>query len=113
MTIQYVAATALSLVFLLLLVVALPSWIEREHAATVAAREAAAAAVAAYPSDGQDAGRAAAADALANYHVALNDVRIEYVRDDVQRGGLVSVRVTVTMPALVVPGIRTAGGFHW
>ena len=77
----------------------------------MAAREAAAVAVAAYPVDGRDAARAAALEAVANYGVAADDVDVAFDRYDLARGGTVSVRVTVRMPALVVPGVGTVGGF--
>ena len=111
--IELVLAIGLLLLPVVLLVTALPSWIEREHAASVAARDAATAAVAAYPADGRDAAQVAAFDALADYGIAADDVVIAFDRDDVRRGGTVAVRVTIRMPALVVPGIGTAGGFHW
>ena len=110
--IELVLAIGLLLLPVVLLVTALPSWIEREHAASVAARDAATAAVDAYPADGRDAAEAAAFDALADYGIAPGDVDLAFGRDDVQRGGMVAVRVTITMPALVVPGVGTAGGFH-
>lgn len=109
--IEFALAVGLLLLPVVLLVAALPSWVEREHAGGVAAREAAAVAVQAYPADGRDAARLAALDAVANYGVDARDVDVAFPRVDAYRGGTISVRVTVRMPALVVPGIGTVGGF--
>jgi hypothetical protein len=111
--IEFALSIGLLLLPVVLLVAALPSWTEREHAATVAAREAAAVAVAAYPDDGRVDARAAVDETLANYGIPTAAADMTFPRDDVRRGGIVSVRVTVRMPAMVVPGVGTVGGFHW
>jgi len=111
--IEFALAIGVLLFPVVLLVAVLPSWVEREHAASVAAREAASAAVASYPLDGRDAGRLAALDAAANYGITPRHIAVDFERYDRRRGGLVSARVTVAMPAIVVPGIGTVGGFDW
>jgi hypothetical protein len=111
--IEFALAVGLLLLPVVMLVAALPSWVEREHAATVAAAEAAGAAVRAYPGDGGPDARSAALDTLHDYGITATDIDVVVVRDDHARGGTVSVRVTVTMPALVVPGVGAIGGFHW
>ena len=111
--IEFALSIGLLLLPVVLLVAALPSWTEREHAATVAAREAASAAVGAYPGDGRADALDAVEETLANYGIPASAVETTFVRDDIRRGGMVSVRVTIEMPAVVVPGIGTVGGFHW
>jgi Flp pilus assembly protein TadG len=111
--IEFALSIGLLLLPVLLIVAALPSWVERQHAATVAAREAASAAAGAYPADGREAGRTAATEAVANYGIPPADVDVSYDRDEQQRGGMISARVTIAMPAIVVPGLGTVGGFHW
>ena len=111
--IEFALAVGMLLLPVVLLVAALPTWIERQHAATVAAREAASVAATAFPGDGRDAARLAALDAVTNYGVAPADIAVDFVRYDVRRGGTVSARVTIAMPAVVVPGIGTVGGFSW
>jgi hypothetical protein len=111
--IEFALAVGLLLLPVVMLVAALPAWVEHEHAATVAAADAASAAVHAYPADGVDDARAAALDTLHDYGITAADADVTLVADDHARGGTVSVRVTVAMPALVVPGIGTIGGFHW
>ncbi len=111
--IEFALSIGLLLLPVVLLVAALPSWTERQHAATVVAREAVSAAVAAYPADGGVDARDAVEETLANYGIPASAAETTFVRDDVRRGGIVSVRVTIEMPAVVVPGIGTIGGFHW
>ena len=111
--IEFALAIGVLLLPVVLLVAALPSWVERQHAASVAAREAASVAAGAYPGDGRDAARLAALEAVTNYGVAPTDIDVAFVRYDVRRGGTVSARVTIEMPAVVVPDIGTVGGFAW
>jgi hypothetical protein len=111
--IELALAVGLLLLPVVLLVASLPAWVERRHAAGVAAREAATAAAIAYPGDGRDAGRASAIEAVANYGLTADDVTVEFERFDLRRGGTVRARVTIAMPAVVVPGIGTVGGFEW
>ncbi len=110
--IEFVLAVGLLLFPVVMLVAALPTWVEREHAAAVAASEAATVAVRAYPADGRDAAVVAAAGAIADYGIDASDVDVTFDRDDNTRGGTISARVTIRMPALVVPGVGTVGGFH-
>jgi hypothetical protein len=111
--IEFALAVGLLLLPVVLLVALLPSWVEREHAASVAAREAASAAAGAYPADGRDAARLAATDALANYGIAPADIEVAFDRYEMQRGGMISVRVTIAMPAIALPGIGAIDSFHW
>jgi hypothetical protein len=111
--IEFALAIGVLLLPVVLLVAAMPSWVERQHAATVAAKEAAAVAVRSYPADGTDAARDAAVETAGNYGIAPDDVDVVFTRNELRRGGIVSARVTVRMPAMVVPGVGTVGGFRW
>src|SRR3954453_12813442 len=101
--IEFALAIGLLLLPVVLLVAALPSWVERQHAATVAAREAASVAAASYPAEGREAARLAAAEAVANHGVSADDMTLTFDRYEMQRGGMVSARVSIRMPAIVVP----------
>lgn len=107
---EFVAGVALLLVPVLMLVAALPTWVERRHAATVAAREAARAATETFPADAAR-GRAVAELVAANYGVDPDDVTVQIDSADV-RGGQVVARVTVVMPALAVPFGGGVGEWH-
>jgi hypothetical protein len=111
--VEFALAIGVLLLPVLLLVAAMPSWVERQHAATVAARDAAAVAVGAFPADGSAAARDAAIETAGSYGIAPADVAVAFTRNDLRRGGIVSVQVTVRMPAMVVPGVGTVGGFRW
>jgi hypothetical protein len=110
--IEFALAIGVLLLPVVMLVAALPTWAEHRHAASVAAREAAAVAVAAYPVDGRAEAASAAREAVAHYGVAPDAIDVDFVRHELRRGGTVSARVTIEMPALVVPGVGTVGGFH-
>ncbi len=107
---EFVAGVALLLVPVLMLVAALPTWVERRHAATVAAREAARAATETFPADAAR-GRAVAEVVAANYGIDPDDVTVEVDSADV-RGGQVVARVTVALPALAVPFGGGVGQWH-
>jgi hypothetical protein len=110
--VELAAGIALLLVPVILLVAALPVWSEREHAATVAAREAARYAAQQWPNAVDAEAVGAADDAAANYGVPAGDVAV-VLHSDVDRGGQVVATVTILMPAIVVPGIGTSGAWHW
>ena len=104
--IEWVAAIALLLFPVVALVGTLPSWAERSHAATVAAREAARELEEHWP-----AGDPAAATLVATY-VALDhgipaaDVDVHVLSTGVARGDQIRVEVSVRMPAIAMPGLR-------
>jgi hypothetical protein len=110
--IEFTLAVGLLLFPVVVLVATLPAWSGRQHAATVAAREAASVAAAAYPGDGRADALEAVEETLANYGIPPEAVETTFTRDEVRRGGIVSVRVTIAMPAVVVPGIGTVSGFR-
>ncbi|HET9728532.1 MAG TPA: hypothetical protein VFR41_03875 [Acidimicrobiia bacterium] len=94
--IEWVAAVALLLLPTVLLVAELPTWAERGHAATVAAREAVRVLVDEWPNaqvqDVQEVAREVAAD-----H-GVDDVSVSVPAMNVARGEYVRVRVTVALP---------------
>jgi hypothetical protein len=110
--VEFAAGVALLLVPVLLLVAVLPVWSEREHAAAVAAREAARYAAQRWPDDVDAAAVDVAELAVTRYGVPSTDVHV-VIATNVGRGGQVRATVTILMPALVVPGLGTHGGWHW
>jgi hypothetical protein len=109
--VEWVAAIAVLLLPVVVLVATLPSWAERRHAATVAAREAAAGAVVAAavdPERAQEVGR----EVARNYGIDTADVDVE-VRAGAARGEYVTVEVHVRMPAIAVPGLVEAGAWTY
>jgi hypothetical protein len=105
--VEWVLAIALLLLPVVLLVATLPNWAERRHAATVAAREAAASAVVRAQVD-PDHARVVGREVAANYGIEPSDVDVQ-VNTGVARGDYVTVEVRVRMPAVVVPGLVQAG----
>lgn len=109
--------TPLALVLLLvpvaLMVITIPAWPERQTVARAAATQAARTAVLA---DSWDEATAAGEDAVArsgaNYGVAAGDLTVDW-DGTLARGGTVTARVTVRMPALVVPGLGRVGAWSW
>ncbi len=110
--VEFSAAIALLLVPVVLLVASLPTWSEREHAATVIARE-----VARYGAhDWPYASSAKANDLVVEIATNLGRDPREFVvelSDDGVPGGQVRATVTVKMPAVVVPGLASAGAWRW
>jgi hypothetical protein len=110
-TVEWVAAVAFLLLPVVVLVATLPAWTERRHAATVAAREAASAAVLRAEVD-PGAARAVAVDVARNYGMEARDVAVS-VRAGARRGAYVTVDVSVRMPAIAVPGLVEAGSWTY
>jgi hypothetical protein len=109
--VEWVAAIAFLLLPVVLLVATLPSWAERRHAATVAAREAASAAVLRAQVD-PVAARRVANEVAATYGVGARDVAVD-VRAGARRGDYVTVSVRVRMPAVQIPGVVGVGGWTY
>jgi hypothetical protein len=97
---------------IVLLVGSLPQWSERQHAAIVAAREAAQAAGQQWPADGQIDAERVAREVIATYGIEQRDVKV-VVSPAPGRGGLVTATVTVRMPALAVPLLARVGAWTW
>lgn len=96
-----------------LLVVLLPTWVERQSAARLAAREAARAVVLA---DAMDAGVAAGEDAVAriaaNHGIDPDDFAVTFA-GSLARGDTVTATLAARFPATVFPGVGEAAGFTW
>ena len=110
--IELVLAIGLLLFPTVMLVGTLPQWSERQHAAVVAAREAARAANQAWPADGGIEGERAAREVMATYGVGPGDVKVR-ISAPPDRGGLLTAAVTVRMPAIAVPLLASAGAWSW
>jgi len=110
--VELVLAIGLLLFPVVLLVTSLPQWSERQHAAIVAAREAARIAAQEWPVDGGVDAERVAREVAATYGIAPGDVAIT-VAPPPQRGGLLTATVTVRMPALSVPLLARVGAWSW
>ena len=110
--IELVLAIGLLLFPVVMLVGTLPQWSERQHAAVVAAREATRAADRAWPADGSVEAERVAREVMTSYGIAANDVKVS-VSPPPDRGGLLTARVTVRMPAIEVPLIANATAWSW
>lgn len=106
-------ALLLLLVPVALMVITIPAWPERQTVARAAATQAARTAVLA---DSWDEATAAGEDAVArsgaNYGLPAGDLTVAW-EGTLARGGTVTARVTVRMPALVVPGLGRIGAWSW
>ncbi|MDZ4826220.1 MAG: hypothetical protein SGJ13_07110 [Actinomycetota bacterium] len=100
---EWVFAVALLLFPVVLLVGSLPSWVERRHAATVAAREAAATIIRDIPDADVERATFVAKAVAANHGVDPEDVSVD-VSGGIDRGDIVTVAVHVQMPAIALPG---------
>lgn len=101
---EWVLAVALLLFPVVVLVASLPTWVERRYAATVAAREAAAAVIRDTPALDVDRATLVAKVVAENHGVEAGDVTVA-VTGGAGRGEIVSVSVEVTMPAIALPGV--------
>jgi hypothetical protein len=93
-----------------LLVLTIPTWIEHQHAATAAAGEAARAAVTA-AGDPEAAARAVVEQVAAGHGLAPGALRLQLEHG--ARGGPVTARVTVRIPATRLPGLGDVGAVDW
>jgi hypothetical protein len=104
--IEFVAAVAFLLLPIVVLVATVPTWAERRHAATVAAREAARDLVDAWPNADPRDGAAVAERVAAAHGVAARDAVVRVASAGGGRGSYVRVEVSVRMPAIAVMGMR-------
>lgn len=97
-----------------MMVLTFPTWSERQATATVAASEAARVAALSDDSDRarEDAERTAAL-IFASHGLSETDVSIRWERNGPVRGGSVTARVTIRMPAMSIPGIGDVGAWQW
>lgn len=110
--IELVLAIGLLLFPVVMLVASLPQWSERQHAAIVAAREAARVAAQEWPADADVDAERVAREVVATYGIENGDVTVT-VSPPPARGGLVTATVTVRMPALAVPLLASVGAWSW
>lgn len=109
--------TPLALILLLvpvaLMVITVPAWPERQTVARAAAIDAARTAVLADSWDeATSTGTEAVARAAANHGLPAGDLAVAW-DGGLTRGGAVTARVTVRMPALVIPGLGRIGAWSW
>ena len=107
------AALGLFLLPVALLVITIPAWPERQTVARAAAIEAARSAVLAGSWEaGTQAGDEAVSQAARNYGLDPGDLTVDW--DGVfARGGSITARVTVRIPALALPGLTTIDAWSW
>jgi uncharacterized protein (UPF0333 family) len=110
---EWVAAVAMLLLPAVVLVGTLPTWAERRHAATVAAREAARELQLQWP-----AGNAAEAELVARYvagdhGIAGSDVSVRVIATGTNPGDQIQVEVRVRMPAIALPGLARVGAWNY
>jgi len=103
--IEWVATVALLLLPMVVLVATLPSWAERRHGATVAAREAARDLVDNWPNGDPAAAVLVAQEVAADHGIDAADVDIRVRSTGERRGDNVEVDVAVRMPAIGVAGM--------
>ncbi len=104
--IEWVAAVALLLLPVVVLVATLPTWVERRHAATVAAREAVRRLADDWPHADPAAAIALAREVAADHGISASDVVVRVRSVGTARGDDARVDVEVVMPAIAVAGIR-------
>jgi hypothetical protein len=109
---EWVAAIGLLLLPMVVLAATLPSWAERSHTATVAAREAARTVVDEWPRPAAADARRAAEDVGRDHGVDPDDLEVRVSPAVARRGSDVRVDVWVRMPAISVAGIE-AGAWQY
>ncbi len=109
--IEWVAAIAMLLLPAFALVATLPTWVERRHAATVAAREAARYLERSWPASDPAAAELIAKYVAADHGVAPADVEVRVLSAGAGHGDQVRVAVRVRMPAVALPGAPAVAGW--
>jgi len=101
------------LVPVVLVVLSLAPWLERQLAARVLAREAARVMVLADTyEEGAERAAALVDEVATNYGIATDDLSLR-LEGDLVRGGAITSFVTVRVPVLGVPGIGSVVGPVW
>lgn len=111
--IEFALATGLLLIPVAALILVFPNWAERQSMARVAAQEAARAV--ALDGDwerGTASGTALARQTATNHGLDPGEVTVSFA-GSLERGADVTATVTVSIPAVVIPGIGDAGSFDW
>jgi hypothetical protein len=110
--IEWVAAVGLLLLPVVVLVATLPTWAERRHAATVAAREAVREIVREWPDADTGDVTLIAREVTAAHGIDGGDITVQVSATGDGRGSLARVEVGIVMPAIAVMGVR-AGAWHY
>jgi hypothetical protein len=111
--IEWVAAVTLLLLPAVVLVGSLPAWVERKHAATIAAQAAARQLERDWPDADPARAELVAKLVAADHGVPAGDVRMRVVGAGAGPGGQIQVEVRVHMPAVAVPGLAHAGSWSY
>jgi hypothetical protein len=110
--VEWVAAIGLLLLPIVLLVATLPTWAERRHTATVAAREATRVLARDWPNADASRAVAVAREVAVDHGVEPDEVDVIVVSPGLARGDLARVVVRVTMPAVSI-GAISAGSWQY
>jgi hypothetical protein len=100
--IEWVAAVTLLLLPAVVLVGSLPAWVERKHAATIAAQEAVRQLQRDWPDADPSRAELVAQYAAADHGVPAGDIRMRVIDASGGPGGQIQVEVRVRMPAIAV-----------
>jgi hypothetical protein len=111
--IEWVAAVAMLLLPAVVLVATLPTWAERRHAATVAAREAARDLQQHWPADDAVEAELVARYVASDHGIAASDVTVHVLSFGENPGDQIRVEVRVSMPAIAVPGLERVGAWSY
>ena len=107
--IEWVAAVTLLLLPAIVLVGTLPTWAERRHAATVAAREAARDLEQRWPDVDPRRAELIARYVTLDHGITNADVAVRVRNVSSQPGDQLQVEVEIRMPTMSLPGLRRAG----
>ena len=111
--IEWVAAIAMLLLPAVVLVGTLPTWAERKHAATVAAREAARDLQQHWPAGDPAEAALVAKYSAGNHGIDAGDVSVRVLAAGASPGDQIRVEVRVRMPAIAVPGVPPVGAWTY
>ena len=111
--IEWVAAVAFLLLPAVVLVGSLPTWAERKHAATIAAREAARQVQRDWPDVDLERAELVATYAAGDHGLPATDVQVRVDSIGAGPGDQIRVAVRVRMPAVAVPGLVRAGSWTY
>ena len=110
--IEWVAAVAFLLLPIVVLVATLPTWAERRHAATVAAREGARVLADAWPRGDENEAVSVVQEVAADHGIASAELDVRVRSLGAARGAYARVEVVVAIPAVSVLGMG-AGTWHY